>query len=325
MGEVWMAEQTEPIRRRVALKMIKAGLDSRQILARFEAERQALALMDHPNIARVLDAGKTEDGMPYFVMELVEGIPITKYCDREKLTPSQRLELFIPVCEAVQHAHQKAIIHRDLKPGNVLVETKEGKPVAKVIDFGVAKAVQHQSLLTDKTFFTELGEILGTIQYMSPEQATLDPVNVDTRSDIYSLGVMLYELITGSTPIEESTLRQNNRLKALELVRDFEPPRPSQRLISSGHNQKTIVELRRIQPVQLQAVLKNELDWIVMKAIDKERSRRYGSAQAFAEDVQRFLNDEAVVARPPKASYLLWKFVKRNQRIVTTITTFSRS
>lgn len=236
MGVVYMAEQKEPVSRRVALKIIKPGMDSRQVIARFEAERQALAMMDHPNIAKVLDAGTTAEGAPYFVMELVQGIPLTKYCDQNKLSISERLGLFIPICQAVQHAHQKGIIHRDLKPSNVLVCLYDGRPVAKVIDFGLAKALQQQTKLTDKTMFTEFGQVVGTLQYMSPEQAEMNQLDVDTRTDIYSLGVMLYELLTGSTPIDQETLKQQAILQVLATIREKEPPRPSVRLGSSAND-----------------------------------------------------------------------------------------
>ena len=323
MGTVWMAEQREPVRRRVALKLIKDGRVDKQVIARFEAERQALALMDHENIARILDAGTTEIGTPYFVMELVQGIPINEYCDRNKLTPSDRLKLFVPVCKAVQHAHQKGIIHRDLKPNNVLVHIHDGKPVAKVIDFGLAKALQCQTKLTEKTMFTEFGLVMGTLQYMSPEQATMDALNIDTRSDIYSLGVMLYELLAGSTPIDKDTIKKHAALRVLEFIRDQEPPRPSQRLSSSGEGVSSIGELRQIQPVRLQQILRGELDWIVMKSLEKDRSRRYDSANDMAEDINRYLKGDIVLARPPSTSYRVSKFVRKNKGLVASLVTIA--
>ncbi|MEQ1824697.1 MAG: serine/threonine-protein kinase [Pirellula sp.] len=257
MGAVWMAEQTEPVKRRVALKLIKTGNDSKPIIARFEAERQALALMDHPSIAKILDGGTTDFGQPYFVMELVAGIPITHYCDKHRLSLPERLGLFTQVCNAIQHAHQKGIIHRDLKPANILVGVYDGKPVPKVIDFGLAKALDHQSKLTDKTLFTEFGAVVGTLQYMSPEQADLDSVDIDTRADIYALGVLLYELLTGSTPIEVATLKQLALLKVLETIRDTDPPRPSARLSSSIHQLHEISGNRQIDPLKLQSELRS--------------------------------------------------------------------
>ena len=303
MGSVYMAEQKQPVRRRVALKLIKAGKDSELIVARFEAERQALSMMNHPNIAKVLDVGTAGDGSPYFAMELVNGIPLTKYCDQNKLSVRERLQLFVPICHAIQHAHHKAIVHRDLKPSNVLVAQYDGVPVPKVIDFGLAKAIDHQARLTDKTMFTEFGMILGTIQYMSPEQAELNQLDVDARTDIYSLGVMLYELLTGSTPLEERTLKQATNLKILELIREREPPRPSTRLSDQANRIEDVSNYRDIQPAKLQQMLKGELDWIVMKALEKSRSRRYDTATAFSDDIVRFLNNEAVLARPQSTSY----------------------
>jgi tetratricopeptide (TPR) repeat protein/serine/threonine protein kinase len=310
MGTVFMAEQTQPVQRKVALKLIKSGMDSQQVLARFEAERQALALMDHPNIAKVHDGGTTADGRPYFVMELVKGVPITRYCDEHHLTPRQRLELFVPVCQAVQHAHQKGIIHRDLKPSNVMVCLYDGKPVPKVIDFGVAKAAGPR--LTEKTLFTEVGSVVGTLEYMSPEQAELNQLDVDTRSDIYSLGVLLYELLTGSTPLERNRLKAAALLEVLRLIREEEPPRPSTRL-STTDEMPSVAANRGLEPKKLSGVVRGELDWIVMKALEKDRNRRYETANGFAMDVQRYLHDEPVLACPPSGWYRFRKFTRRNR------------
>jgi WD40 repeat protein/serine/threonine protein kinase len=318
MGQVWMAEQETPVRRRVALKIIKSNMADRQFIARFEAERQALAMMDHQNIAKVLDAGSFEN-QPYLVMELIKGTPITKFCDDHRLSIKERLQLFIPVCKAVQHAHQKGIIHRDLKPSNVLVTLLDGKPFAKVIDFGLAKAIEHSTKLTDKTMFTELGRIVGTVQYMSPEQAETSALDVDTRTDIYSLGVMLYELLTGSTPLDQATLGQKALIKILEIIREKDPPRPSTRLSSIGESVSAIGALRKIAPSRLQQILRGELDWVVMKALDKDRRRRYETANDFSEDIQRYLNDEAVTARPPSAVYKLGKLVKKNKGFAASV------
>ncbi len=315
MGTVWMAEQTEPVRRKVALKIIKAGMDSRQVLIRFEAERQALALMDHPNIARVLDAGTTPEGRPYFAMELVKGEAITKYCDEQRLTPRQRLELFVPVCQAIQHAHQKGIIHRDVKPSNVLVASYDGRPVVKVIDFGIAKATGQQ--LTERTLITEVGAVVGTLEYMSPEQAEARQLDIDTRSDIYSLGVLLYELLTGTTPLERKRLKMAALLEVLRLIREEEPPRPSSRL-STTEELPAIAANRGMEPKRLSGLMRGELDWIVMKALDKDRNRRYETANGFAADVQRYLNDEPVQACPPSRWYRFRKFARRNMAVLTT-------
>ena len=262
MGTVWMAEQTEPVRRRVALKVIKQGMDSDQVLARFEAERQALALMDHPNIAKVLDVGATSSGRPYFVMELVKGVPLTRFCDEQRLSIRQRLELFMPVCLAIQHAHQKAIIHRDIKPSNVLVALYDGKPVPKVIDFGVAKAIGQQ--LTERTLFTGFGAVIGTLEYMSPEQAEMNQLDIDTRSDIYSLGVLLYELLTGTTPLTRDALRQAAFDEVLRRIRTEEPPRPSTRLSESKQRLLSISAQRKLDPRQLMTAVRGDLDWIVI-------------------------------------------------------------
>jgi tetratricopeptide (TPR) repeat protein len=317
MGTVWMAQQTEPVKRLVALKVIKPGMDSRQVIARFEAERQALALMEHPHIARVLDAGTTKGepggvspGRPYFVMELVKGVPLTKYCDEHRLTPKQRLELFIPVCQAIQHAHQKGIIHRDIKPSNVLVALYDGKPVPKVIDFGIAKAAGQR--LTEHTLVTGFGTVVGTLEYMSPEQAELNQLDIDTRSDIYSLGVVLYELLTGSTPLEKKRLKQAAMLEVLRIIREEEPPRPSTRL-STTEELPSVAANRGLEPKKLSGVVRGELDWIVMKALEKDRNRRYETANGFAADVQRYLSDEPVQACPPSAWYRFRKFARRNK------------
>jgi serine/threonine protein kinase/WD40 repeat protein/Flp pilus assembly protein TadD len=317
MGTVFMAEQEQPVRRKVALKIIKPGMDSRQVVARFEAERQALALMDHQNIARVLDAGTTDTGRPYFVMELVYGVPMTKYCDDNHLTVRERLELFVPVCKAIQHAHQKGIIHRDLKPSNILVCLYDGQPVPKVIDFGVAKAVEQR--LTERTMFTQYGQIVGTFEYMSPEQAEMSQLGVDTRSDIYSLGVMLYELMTGSTPFQR--LREAGLTEMLRTIKEEEPPRPSTRLSGSGEAAK-IASARRTEPVKLAKLLRGELDWIVMKALDKDRGRRYETANSLARDIQCYLADEPVEACPPSTGYRLWKFARKNRRVLVTAGAF---
>jgi serine/threonine protein kinase/tetratricopeptide (TPR) repeat protein len=309
MGSVWLAKQTEPVKRMVAVKLIKAGMDSRQVLARFEAERQALALMDHPNIAKVLDGG-LHNNRPYFVMELVKGVPITDYCDQRKLTPRQRLELFVPVCQAIQHAHQKGIIHRDIKPSNVLVAVYDDRPVVKVIDFGVAKATGPA--LTERTIDTVLGGIVGTPAYMSPEQATFDNLDIDTRSDVYALGVLLYELLVGSPPFSSKELHRRGLLEILRVVREEEPPRPSTKL-SSSDALPSLSANRATEPRRLTSLLRNELDWIVMKAIEKDRTRRYETANGFAADVLRHLAGEPVLAHPPSRGYRLKKFILRNR------------
>jgi serine/threonine protein kinase/tetratricopeptide (TPR) repeat protein len=310
MGTVWLAQQTEPVRRTVAVKLVKPGMDSKTVLARFEAERQALALMDHPNIARVYDAGIAPDGRPFFVMELVKGVPVTQFCDDRKLTPRQRLELFVPVCQAVQHAHQKGIIHRDLKPSNILVALFDERPVPKVIDFGVAKATGLQ--LIDATLHTSFGAVVGTVEYMSPEQATFNQLDIDTRSDVYSLGVLLYELLTGTTPLDRKHHRDTPLLELLRIVREDDTVRPSARL-STVAELPTVAARRGLEPKKLSGLVRGELDWIVMRALDKDRNRRYETASALATDVVRYLADEPVLACPPSAGYRVRKFIRRNK------------
>jgi serine/threonine protein kinase/formylglycine-generating enzyme required for sulfatase activity len=314
MGEVWMAEQKEPVKRRVALKLIKGNATgSREILARFEAERQALALMNHPNIARILDAGTTSEGQPFFVMELVQGQPLTQYCDQNKVSIEERLRLFLDACSGVQHAHQKGIIHRDLKPANILVGATDGKPVAKVIDFGLAKALESTQRLTDQSLFTGIGQILGTLKYMSPEQASLDLVDVDTRTDVYALGVILYELLTGTTPLDDDTIRGQARLRLLEVIREQEPLRPSSKLSHANFDTLSAVTTqRRIDGSRLARILSGDLDWVVMKALEKDRVRRYDSAAGLAEDVQRYLTGEPVSARPPSRLYRFRKWIRKH-------------
>ena len=312
-GDVYEAEQEHPVKRRVALKIIKLGMDTREVIARFDAERQALAMMEHPHIARVLDAGATDSGRPYFAMELVDGEPIARYCDRNRLTIEDRLRLFQQVCEAVQHAHSKGVIHRDLKPNNVLVSTHDGKPFAKVIDFGIAKATSGH--LTDKTLATELNQIMGTPLYMSPEQAA-GSADIDTRTDIYSLGVILYELLTGSTPVDAATLRSAVFAEIQRVICQVEPPRPSLRLAQATTTLSGIAAQRASEPRKLTRTVRGELDWIVMKALEKDRKRRYETANGLAMDLRRYLAAEPVLAAPPSASYRLQKFVRRNKGLV---------
>ncbi len=316
-GVVFMAEQEEPVRRKVAVKIVKPGMDTKTVIARFEAERQALALMDHPNIAHVLDAGATENGRPYFVMELVRGIKLTDYCDQHSLNTTARLEMFIEVCDAVQHAHQKGIIHRDLKPSNILVTTlQSGKPLAKVIDFGIAKATTDQRL-TDKTLFTAFELLIGTPAYMSPEQAALSSVDIDTRSDIYSLGVLLYELLTGSTPFDTTDLLKRGLDEVRRVVCNIEPPRPSTRLSTlMAADLTSISRQRQVEPPRLIREVRGDLDWIVMKALEKDRARRYATVNGFAADIQRHLAGEAVAARPPSLTVSAQKIIHAQQTSV---------
>jgi eukaryotic-like serine/threonine-protein kinase len=297
-GVVYVAEQREPVKRRVALKIIKLGMDTKQVVARFEAERQALAMMDHPNIAKVLDAAATETGRPFFVMELVRGIKITEYCDQNRLTMRERLQLFIQICHAIQHAHQKGIIHRDIKPSNILVTLHDGVPIPKVIDFGIAKATQGE--LTDKTIYTQFQQFIGTPTYMSPEQAEMSGLDIDTRSDIYSLGVLLYELLTGRTPFDQKKLLEAGLDGMRRIIREIEPVRPSTRINSLKVEERTTTaERRQTEPLRLVRLLRGDLDWIVMRCLEKDRTRRYDTANDVALDLQRCMEHEPVLARPP--------------------------
>jgi serine/threonine protein kinase/WD40 repeat protein/Flp pilus assembly protein TadD len=319
MGEVWVADQTEPVQRRVALKVVRPGLDSARMLARFDQERQALALMDHPNIAKVLDAGVT-DGRPYFVMELIKGVSITRYCDEAKLPPRERLELFVPVCQAVQHAHQKGIIHRDLKPSNILVALYDSRPVPKVIDFGVAKATGPR--LTEHSVYTEVGSLVGTLEYMSPEQAELNNLDIDTRSDIYALGAILYELLTGSVPFSRKELQGAAFTEMLRIIKEVEPPKPSTRLSGSG-TLPSVAAQRHTEPQKLIALIRGELDWIVIKCLEKDRGRRYQSANALAQDLERYLANEPVEACPPSARYRLSKLARKYKKALAITGVFA--
>ena len=322
-GVVYMAEQEKPVRRRVALKIIKLGMDTKSVIARFNAERQALAMMDHPNIARVLDAGATETGRPYFVMELVRGTKITELSDANNYDMRQRLELFVQVCMAVQHAHQKGIIHRDIKPSNILVTMRDGKPVPKVIDFGIAKATGGERL-TDMTVFTAYDQFIGTPAYMSPEQAEMSELDVDTRSDIYSLGVLLYELMTGRQPFDQKELLQAGLVEMRRTLREREPSRPSTKIAELKHDELTQTAMhRRVEPPRLALLLKGDLDWIVMKALEKDRTRRYQTVNALAMDVQRYLNNEPVLARPPSRLYRFQKLVRRNRAVFISVAAVS--
>ena len=319
MGVVYRAEQQEPIRRQVALKLIKLGMDTKSVVARFESERQALALMNHPNIAGVLDAGASERGRLYFVMEYVPGVPITEYCDTNRLGTRDRLELFMQVCEGVQHAHQKGIIHRDIKPSNVLVAVCDGKAVPKIIDFGVSKAVGQR--LSERTVYTELGQPIGTPEYMSPEQAEMSGLDVDTRTDVYSLGMLLYELLVGTLPFDPTEFRQSGYDEIRRRIREDEPSRPSRRVSAIGAASTEHAERRRTDPTGLRRQLRGDLDWIVMKALEKDRTRRYASPSELAADIRRHLDDEPVLAGPPGAAYRVGKFVRRHRLGVAFATT----
>lgn len=313
MGEVWLAEQSEPIHRAVALKLIKEGMDTKTVIARFESERQSLAMMDHPNIARVFDGGSTAEGRPYFVMEFVPGIAINRYCDKHELTLQQRLHLFMDVCDGVQHAHQKAIIHRDLKPSNILVHERDANHVAKIIDFGLAKAIATADRAPEQTMLTQVGAVVGTPEYMSPEQIDFTEGGVDTRTDVYSLGVILYVLLTGVLPFENESLHGSSPQQIVQKLREVDLPRPSTRIRSLGDLSKTLAEQRKLEPRVFASRLSGELDWITMKALEKERSRRYASVSEFSADIQRYLKNEPVLAGPPSATYRAKKFILRHR------------
>jgi serine/threonine-protein kinase len=318
MGIVYEADQERPVRRKVALKLVKWGMDTKQVIARFESEKQALALMNHPNIASVHDAGATSEGRPFFAMEYVQGVPITEYCDRHRLTIRERLRLFIQVCEGVQHAHQKGIIHRDLKPSNILVAGEEGKPLPKIIDFGIAKAVSQR--LTEHSIYTELGQLIGTPEYMSPEQAEMTNLDIDTRTDVYSLGVVFYELLVGAPPFDRAELRAAGLLELQRKLREAQPPKPSSRVRAMGDGAATLATMRRTDLVAFRRQLLGDLDWIAMKALDKDRAGRYETANAFGLDVRRFLDKEPIRARPPRATYRMRKFAQRNRGAVIATT-----
>ena len=314
MGEVWLAEQLRPLRRQVALKIIKAGLDTAQVVARFEAERQALALMDHPAIAKVFEAGSTEQGRPYFAMEYVRGESLVVYCDRHKVTIEERLDLFVHLCEGVQHAHQKGIIHRDLKPSNLLVTMQDDHPVPKIIDFGIAKATSQP--LTEQTLHTSLGGVIGTLEYMSPEQAEMGGIDVDTRTDVYALGVILYELLTGVLPVDRKRLISSGLEEVRRTIREIEPRRPSTRITEVQGTSEATARSRGTEPGRLVSMLRGDLDWITLKALEKDRTRRYATVSEFAADVRRHLNHDPVLASPPSATYRIAKFVRRNRLTV---------
>jgi serine/threonine protein kinase len=314
MGEVWLAEQKEPVRRRVAIKLIKSGMDTQEVVARFESERQALALMNHPNIAKVFDGGSTSDGRPYFVMEYVAGLPITAYSDKHKLTTQQRMELFIHVCEGVQHAHQKAIIHRDLKPSNILVSEVDGKPMPRIIDFGVAKATSQR--LTDQTMYTHVGAMIGTLEYMSPEQADSAGQDIDTRTDVYSLGVVLYELLVGALPLD---FRKMAFDQAMKILREEDAPRPSTKLRTLGDKSVITAQNRGAEIRVLSRLLQGDPDAIVMKAVEKDRARRYATPLDFSADIERYLRNEPILARPASAAYRAKKYVQRHKALVAGV------
>jgi tetratricopeptide (TPR) repeat protein len=317
-GVVYMAEQEEPVRRRVALKIIKLGMETKSVIARFEAERQALALMDHPNIARVFDAGATERGSPYFVMELVRGVRITEYCDQNHLGIRQRLDLFVQICHAIQHAHQKGVIHRDIKPSNIMIALQDGLPVPKVIDFGIAKATEAR--LADRPLLTADAQLIGTPAYMSPEQAEMSGLDIDTRSDIYSLGVLIYELLTGKTPFDAKELVKSGLDEMRRTLREREPPRPSARFAALQRQDLTkTAEFRQVEPARLVSLLHGDLDWIVMKTLEKDRTRRYETANGLAMDIQRYLSNEPIMARPPSRLYRLGKLVRRNRVVFAAV------